>query len=204
MMRLAIALPLILLAAACTRMPDPDDYLQEKAVPPPSLQRFTVCHGYDCTFRSEVVLEAAEWQAVRDAFQPRPASAAEERRAIAAAIAVLEEAVGRRIGTSSDTPGLAFIAAGDPTQQDCIDESTNTTVYLKLLTDDGLMRLHEVASVASRGVFLDLRWYHQTAVITERASGEEWVVDSWFEANGVPPVVTTLGNWQTSYGRPDI
>jgi len=201
-MRLSVLL-LALLATACTRLPAPEDYLKQKAVTPPRLEAFTVCHGYDCTFRSEIGLSDEEWAAIRAEFRPAPADGLAERGAIAAAIALFETAVGKRIGTSADTPGLAYIAAGDSSQQDCIDESTNTTVYLALLTHAGLMRRHRVAEVASRGVFLDLRWYHQTAVIREIETGTEWAVDSWFEPNGVAPVVTTLHDWQTSYGRPD-
>ena len=127
-----------------------------------------------------------------------------ERAAISNAIALVERLVGGRIGTDKDVPGLAFKSAGDRTQQDCIDESTNTTTYLTMLAEDGLLRFHAVARPASRGVFLDFRWYHQTAVIAEIGGGAEFVVDSWFNANGVPPVVTTLRNWQTSYSRPCV
>lgn len=193
----------LLLAAGCTRMPAPEDYLRYKSLPVPSPAGVTVCHGYDCTFRSPVAFTAVEWRAVRDRFQPPPADAASERRAIAAAVAMMEEVVGRRIGTAADKGGIAFIAAGDATQQDCIDESTNTTAYLLLMAKDGLMRHHSVAEPASRGFFLDFRWYHQTAVIAEHGSGREYAVDSWFGDNGAPPVVTTLDRWQLSYGRPD-
>jgi hypothetical protein len=201
--RAYLALVVLALAVACTRLPEPAEYFKQKGVAVPRPERFTVCHGYDCTYRSEIELTAAEWASVRALFQPLPPTAAAERRAISAAVALLERQVGQRIGTSADTPGLAYIAAGDPTQQDCIDESTNTTLYLTLLSEAGLMRWHAVASVASRGVFLDLRWYHQTAVVRERNSGEEWVVDSWFKGNGEPPVIVTLHAWQTSYGQPD-
>lgn len=204
--RRRVAWPAVLflaaLTAACMRMSAPEAYLQEKSVPKPSSGRVTVCHGYDCTYRSPVVFMAGEWRGVRERFRPAPADAEAERRAIAASVALIEEIVGRRIGTASDKGGLAYIAAGDPTQQDCIDESTNTTAYLMLLEQDGLLRHHRVAEPASRGVFLDFRWYHQTAVIVERGSGREYVVDSWFDDNGAPPVITTLGHWRTSYGRP--
>lgn len=197
-----MALLSLALAAGCTRLPAPEAYLHQKSVPMPGPERVTVCHGYDCTYRSTVVFTAAEWQQVRARFRPMPADAAAERRDIAAAVALIEEIVGRRIGTAADKGGLAYIAAGDATQQDCIDESTNTTSYLLLLAEAGLLRYHRVAQPASRGVFLDFRWYHQTAVIAERESGQEYVVDSWFEDNGKPPVVTTLEHWQSSYGRP--
>ena len=73
-----------------------------------------------------------------------------------------------------------------------------------MLAEDGLLYHYVVARPASRGVFLDFRWYHQSAVIAEIGSGTEYVVDSWYDANGEPPLVTTLGNWQRSYGRPRV
>ena len=51
----------------------------------------------------------------------------EERRAVAYAIGWIERRVGDVIGTSADRAGMDFAASGDPTQQDCVDESTNTT-----------------------------------------------------------------------------
>jgi hypothetical protein len=201
--RACLALVLLALAVGCTRLPEPAEYFKQKGVAAPRPERFTVCHGYDCTYRSEITLRAAEWAAVRALFQPPPPTAAAERQAIGTAVALLERQVGARIGTSADRPGLAYIAAGDPTQQDCIDESTNTTLYMTLLRQAGLMRRHAVTSVASRGVFLDLRWYHQTAVVRELDSGEEWVVDSWFNRNGEPPVIVALRQWQAGYGRPN-
>ena len=190
------------LASACTRLPEPEAYLEQKSVAAPLVSRFTVCHGYDCTFRTPVKLPPEDWRGIRANFQPPPSNAVEERRAIAAAVAKLEQLVGKRIGTASDVGGLAYIAAGNPTQQDCIDESTNTTMYMMLLMADDLLQYHAVSSPASRGVFLDGRWYHQSAVIVELATNREYVVDSWFEDNGKPPIITGLRHWQLSYGRP--
>ena len=194
----------VLVMAGCTRLPDAYAYLQEKTQSVPQQGNFTICHGYDCTFRTALSLDQSEWGRVRAVFDPAPLSAAEERAAISRSIALLERIVGARLGTDKDIGGIAFIRAGDRTQLDCIDESTNTTTYLVMLAGDDLLRFHAVARPASRGVFLDFRWYHQSAVIAEFGTGTEYVVDSWVEANGEPPLMTTLGNWQTSYGRPDV
>jgi hypothetical protein len=53
----------------------------------------------------------------------------QERRAIAYAIALIEKKVGNRLGIK-DRAGMEFGSTGDPTQQDCVDEATNTTSYL--------------------------------------------------------------------------
>lgn len=200
----ALSLLAVLLVSGCTRLTDPHEYLKEKAQSVPEQRNFTVCHGYDCTFRTALSLDEAEWTAVRHLFEPAAESASAERRMIGEAIAMIERYVGARIGTDKDIAGIAYIRAGDRTQQDCIDESTNTTTYLTMMIEDGLIRRHALTRPASRGVFLDFRWYHQSAVIAEIGAGTEYVVDSWYNANGKPPLVTTLRAWQASYGRSPI
>ncbi len=61
----------------------------------------------------------------------------------------------------------------------CIDESTNTTTYLRLFVQGGLMRWHTVEDRATRGWFL-FGLPHTTAVMRERASKLRYAVDSWF------------------------
>lgn len=202
--RIGLGALAVLVVAGCTRLPDSYAYLRQKTLSYPEQRNFIVCHGYDCTFRTAFSLDEVEWQRVREGFAPAPESADEERAAISRSIALLERIVGARLGTDKDVGGIAFKRAGDRTQLDCIDESTNTTTYLTMLAADDLLRYHIVARPASRGVFLDFRWYHQSAVIAEIGAGTEYVVDSWVEANGEPPLMTTLRNWQTSYGRPKV
>ena len=40
---------------------------------------------------------------------------------------------------------------------------------------------------------------HNTAVIIEKISGDEFVVDSWFFDNGTPPVIVPLESWLAGY-----
>ncbi|MHA1113769.1 MAG: hypothetical protein ACTSRY_04610, partial [Alphaproteobacteria bacterium] len=127
---LLLALPLL---AGCIRWADSRAYLTDKGVALPNLESFTVCHGYDCTYKSVVRLDSADWRQVAEVFADAPRDSAEERARIVAAVALLEDKVGRRIGTTTDIGGVAFLAAGDPSQLDCIDESINTTIYVSLL-----------------------------------------------------------------------
>jgi hypothetical protein len=86
-------------------------------------------------------------------------------------------------------------------QLDCVDESTNSTTYLRMMERDGLLRYHRVGSRAARarsGGFI-IGWPHFTAVIEEIASGEKWAVDSWFRNNGEPPEVVPLSLWRTGW-----
>jgi hypothetical protein len=78
---------------------------------------------------------------------------------------------------------------------DCIDESINTTTYLRMLEREQLLRWHTVEDRATRGWFIR-GWPHTTAVIRDRKTGELYAVDSWFEDNGEPPHIVPLDKWK--------
>ncbi len=148
-----------------------------------------VCYNLECSRRQFVWLSDQQWQSTRALFSPAATSAAEERAMIRRAIAQLEEFTGVLAGTSADRGGNVA-GAGLPGQMDCIDESTNTTSYLSLLQQDGLLRWHELQERARRSKWvLDVHW---TAVIRESVSGQRWAVDSWFLDNGEPPYIQRL------------
>jgi hypothetical protein len=79
----------------------------------------------------------------------RDDSPAEERRAIAYAIAWMERRVAPAVGTTTDRPSMDFMGSGDESQQDCVDEATNTTSYLLVLERHGLIQ-HHVGGTALR------------------------------------------------------
>jgi hypothetical protein len=154
-------------------------------------QQFFACIDYYCDQGEMVTLSAGEWQKVRDLFTP-DASAAQERENIRQAIALLERQVGVITGTWRDLAGNV-IGAGKPGQLDCISESKNTTTYLKLLFDDGLLRYHDIAArEVRRPLVFNVHW---SAVIRERRTGQRFAVDSWFLDNGQPPLVQPLEDW---------
>ncbi len=124
-------------------------------------------------------------------------NAQDEREAITFAIADFEKFVGKAVGTSADIHGT-YVAFGEG-QQDCVDESTNTSVYLTLLQKQGLLKFHDVGAVERRDPSVTGRWWHQTATITERASGQRYAVDSWFEDNGNPAYVVPLKVWASGW-----
>ena len=159
-----------------------------------------VCHAYGCKeqtrvkFRPEQINEiAALMRRIKKADTPH-----EERRGIAYAIAWMENYVGDKIGTSADRPGMDFEASGDPTQQDCVDEATNSTSYLLILQNNGLLKHHTVGRPFSKGNVLVggvANWPHWTAVLWEKGNNQKWAVDSWIYANGVNPAVIEAEKW---------
>ncbi|MCB1555996.1 MAG: hypothetical protein KDJ15_01650, partial [Alphaproteobacteria bacterium] len=147
----------------------------------------------------------AEWESIAALF-PAQRDAARERSAIARAIGRFEEIVGARNGTSADKSGT-FAGTGKTGQHDCIDESTNTTMYLTLLEKEGILRFHGVSGPLSRTPFTTLGqgklWPHQTAVIREIADGKSYAVDSWFHDNGHPAEIVPLATWRAGWAPGD-
>src|SRR5262249_32644985 len=147
-----------------------------------------VCHAYGCQmqtpvkFREEQIKEIAEvMRKTKKADTPY-----EERRAVAYAIGWMETYTGNIVGTKDDRPGMDFEGSGDPTQQDCVDEATNTTSYLLILEKHGLLKYHTVGRPFSKGnILLGVsHWPHWTAVLWQTDNHQKWAVDSWIYANG--------------------
>jgi len=138
-----------------------------------------------------VTLTASQWRKVRTLFA-EDTSPRQEREAIGRAIALMEREVGAITGTWRDLGGNVR-GAGQEGQLDCIAESRNTTTYLQLLSDDGLLKWHQVEARAMRNPWLlDVHW---SAVIRERTGGARFAVDSWFLDNGQPPYIQPLEGW---------
>ena len=149
-----------------------------------------VCTDYHCDIGKTVVLTQEDWKQIRNLF-PVGLSPEEERERIRYAIALLEASVGAITGTWRDLAGN-YNGSGRGGQLDCISESKNTTTYLKLLLDDGLLIWH---SVGNRHVRRRIFAPHWTAVIIDRMTGVQFSVDSWYFDNGEPPVIQPLEDW---------
>ncbi len=175
-------------------------FLHRKGVAVVSPDRFQVCDSYGCERITQVSLAADEWQRVRDQFAVPARSAVEERVQIAQAVAVLERTVGPKVGYQKDLSGT-FKGGGGPGQLDCIDETVNTTVFLTLMRDDGLLNYHALRGPAGRGHFLG-SWPHQSAVVTESGNGMDYAIDSWFHDNGEPAEVVPLDKWLDGWRPP--
>jgi len=190
----------MLLLAGCTNNGTPERFLTKYADPDPSLEAVLICHGYGCHRQDNVDLRLAWPRLVANMAQPAPDAAA-ERANIALTIAAFEAEVGARIGTDEDVGGTfeGFAMAG---QLDCIDETSNTSTFLTLLDEAGLLVWHDVRGPTSRFFVYD-GWPHTTAVIVETASGQAYAVDSWFHDNGQPAEIVPIEDWKAGWGPED-
>lgn len=161
-----------------------------------------VCFHHGCESVVRVEIADANWQQVTHHLEQTAADASAEREQIRLAIAEMERVTGQLAGTSGDRGGdLRAFGTLEP-QMDCIDESANTTTYLTLFEQAGLLKWHQVEPRASRGYLFIGGWPHYTALIREKRSGNLWVVDSWFRDNGEPPDVVDLKTWKDGW-KPD-
>ena len=179
-----------------------DVFPSELVITDPTPTRFSVCLNFGCDTVKVVGFKPNQWTAIKALFHYPPSTAEQERDRLKMAIALIEYITGDLAGTSQEKGGdLAGI--GLPGQQDCIDESVNTSLYLTLLESVGLMRFHSVEDRATRRGYFIFGYPHITAVIKEKKSAMEYAVDSWFFDNGKPPVIIPLELWKDGWTPPD-
>ncbi len=162
---------------------------------PPTANKAYICHGYTCRIVSLVYFNSDDIRQIAGSLATGTPNAAAERQAVSRADQVFERIVGERVGTSGDLPRMQFARPADD-QMDCIDEATNTTSLLLLLAKHGYLKYHKVEAPAARGFFVDLRYPHATAVLTDTSTGEKWAINSWPRANAEPPVIQPLKVWK--------
>lgn len=195
----------LFLLGACASAQDssPDSYLMGRKIGLPDKTHINHCHGYGCAVVTTVALTPKDIKQIQKVFQPRAKNAAQERKQVAKAIGLMERIVGARDGTGTDIRGT-FVKTGND-QLDCVDESTNTTTYLKLFETMKLLRFHKVNGPTMRLPIINAgRWPHQTAVMTDIKTGIPWAVDSWFHDNGANADLIELKTWKSGWKPADI
>jgi hypothetical protein len=173
----------------------PEAHFETFAAKPPKGDTVTVCHAYGCKAQTEFTFspsDIAEISALMARVR-RDDSPAEERRALAYAIGWMERRVAPTVGTADDRPSMDFLGSGDVSQQDCVDEATNTTSYLLVLARHGLVQQHWVERPFAKDSVTN--WTHWAAIIKERRSGISYAVDSSSGANGENPTVQAAASF---------
>ena len=169
--------------------------LESLSLPLPDPARPIVCHGFGCAYQTPIQLRPADRIQLKKLFNAATAKSPEaERKAVAAAMAWFEKRVAAEAGTARAIARAGFGHAGDPSQFDCFDKTSNTIELLTILTEIGLLRHHVIDEPVSRAGVGALP--HTTAVVRERAGGQKWAIDGWTHANGELPDVMPLEKWR--------
>jgi len=162
---------------------------------PPSAQSMTVCYGFVCRRREMLDFTPADRSALSQLLAAGHASAAAERAAVQKAVIWFDRRMGPVIGTNKRVAKADIRALDDKHNYDCWDTTRNTTSLLLVLQQWGLLKYHVVGDPHYRGNALVLQTPHNTAVLVERATKAEWVVDMWPRGYLQPPDVMTVEKW---------
>ncbi|MFK7840181.1 MAG: hypothetical protein AB8B83_07600 [Bdellovibrionales bacterium] len=187
---------LLPLSACANSTFDPvEHYLAKRNLSPPSTTQFQSCRGYGCQFIDTIILNEDEWAIIDAPFKRKAKTPKDERDKIIKSIAEFETIVGTKNGTSKDVWGT-FQKTGH-TQLDCVDESTNTSMYMLALQKRGHIHHHIIGTPQAR---VSLRqWPHQTATLIENETKQVYAIDSWFYNNGEPPRIIEFETWKDGW-----
>ncbi|KRR18016.1 hypothetical protein [Bradyrhizobium retamae] len=164
---------------------------------PPSAKSMTVCYGFVCRRREILDFTAGDRSALTQIMQAGRASAAAERAAVQKAVVWFDRRMGPIIGTNKRVAKADFRYFDDKHNYDCWDTTRNTTSLLLVLQEWGLLKHHAIGDPRYRGNTLALQTPHNTAVLVDRATKVEWVVDLWPRGYLQPPDVMTVQKWVT-------
>jgi hypothetical protein len=164
---------------------------------PPSANSMTVCYGFVCRRREILDFTAGDRNALTQIIASGRASAAAERAAVQKAVIWFDRRMGPIIGTNKRVAKADFRYFDDKHNFDCWDTTRNTTSLLLVLQEWKLLKFHVVGDPHYRGNTLVLQTPHNTAVLVDRATKVEWVVDLWPRGYLQPPDVMTVKQWVT-------
>ncbi len=155
-----------------------------------------VCHGFGCAYRNTFPFTSGRVAMLRGMLGSAR-SAKDERKALGQVIAWLDREGGRTAGTVGRIARASAATKSGPKQMDCIDLTANITELLIVLDRNKMLKFHHVGEPVSRGVFIDGKQPHTTAVIVENKTGTEWSVNSWTKAYGQNPDIMTIADWKS-------
>ena len=164
---------------------------------PPSAKSMTVCYCFVCRRREILDFTAGDRSALTQIMAAGRASAAAERAAVQKAVVWFDRRMGPILGTNKRVAKADFRYFDDKHNYDCWDTTRNTTSLLLVLQEWGLLKHHAIGDPRYRGNTLVLQTPHNTAVLVDRATKVEWVVDLWPRGYLQPPDVMTVQKWVT-------
>jgi len=157
---------------------------------PPRKNTAYICHAHGCQQSSRYRFSRNDLHALQGIMSVAK-TPADERANIRRAIAWAERQVCKSTGTCGDKAGSGWQWSGVSGQLDCVDETTNVISYLSIMRDNNLLRYHSIMSPVWKGFPLA----HWGARILDKTTKKQWVVDSYWLANGELPQMVLHSRW---------
>ncbi|MGB3273129.1 MAG: hypothetical protein WBA66_09550 [Xanthobacteraceae bacterium] len=191
-----VVLPLMAPPAGAVELPRGIAQLYSSvSILPPTARTMTVCYGFVCRRRAALDFGAADRGALTRILAAGRSSPVAERRAVQNAVVWFDRRMGPLIGTDKRVARADFRSGSDRANYDCWDTTRNVTSLLLVLRQWGLLRHHDVGEPRYRGNVLKMQTPHNTAVLVEKATGANWVVDMWTRAYAQAPEVMPAAQW---------
>jgi hypothetical protein len=182
-------------AAAIEMTPQISELYSSVSIYPPSSNSMTICYGFVCRRRHVFDFSAGDRAALTRIMAAGKGSAAAELAAVQKAVVWWDRRVGPVIGTDKRIANADFRYFDDKHNFDCWDTTRNVTSLLLVMQDWGLFKHHVVGNPHYRGNALVLQTPHNTAVLVDKATRTEWVVDMWTRGYAQLPAIATVDQW---------
>lgn len=155
-----------------------------------------VCYNWSCAAQRWVTFSADEMQEVKDFLGQCTGTGLHDRiQRLRVGIWQMQLIAQRHIPDLANDREINEFDKGVEGRLDCVDSSSNTMTYLKILEALRQLPGWSVAKPVVRNV-MDFYGVHWTAVVTDQASGKAWSVDSWFRPHGHLPFVMPVADWK--------
>lgn len=171
------------------------DLYSSVSIPPPSASQMPVCYGFGCRRRTILDFTDGDRKALTQILAAGKANPAAERTAVQKAVIWFDRRMGPIIGTDKRIANADIRANADATNFDCFDTTRNAASLLLVLQEWGLLKHHAVGNPRYRGNFLVGQLPHNTAVLVDKTSNVEWVVDMWPTKYAQAPDVMPVDRW---------
>ncbi len=156
--------------------------------------RATVCSAYGCKTQQKFTFSDRFIEAMKKLYTDLGVSDGfSERQFIKKAIAAMEKESMVSLGLKDDRPSIDLFGNGDPGQLDCVDEATNSTSFLLILNDAGLIKHHRILGPIWKGGLT--RWTHYAALIEDRKTKVQYAIDSGVTKQGGEPYIIEEGKF---------
>lgn len=166
------------------------------------LNSLPICSKYGCAEITNVSLTNKEWEIVSSIFNDPTVSVEGERELLSEAIGQIEVIIGAKNNTYGDLGGTFSIyfnpGQARSEQMDCVDESANTLLYLRVLQQEQKIHWHDVLGLSSRGGFR-AGYPHTAVLIVDNKTNDKYIIDSWFHGNGEPAEVIPYKIWKKGW-----
>ena len=153
-----------------------------------------ICYNWSCAARATVTFSAADLAVVKDYLSQCAGTSLYDRvQRLRVGIWQLQLIAQRHLPQLANDREINDFDKDVDGRLDCVDSSTNTSTYLRILQDLGQLPGWSVAPAEVRNL-LDLHGVHWTAVVINN-DGARWSVDSWYRPHGHLPFVMPLADW---------